>query len=161
MKTIQLSAEKAKQLYGKNTELDEILKENFTDEELGLKKLLPKAWGEFGYIKGWFITEASRIAKAANLSPLERNRNVFATEAQANSALAYAQLTQLIEKYNDGWEPDWNNSNSIKYAIVCENNKLVCYKFYNIKTLLVFKTEELRDEFLKNFEPLIKTFYQI
>ena len=37
-------------------------------------------------------------------------KNIFKTEKQAKSALAYAQLTQLmaLPEYNGDWVPDWD-----------------------------------------------------
>lgn len=35
------------------------------------------------------------------------------------------------------------------------------YTFYNAFQFLTFKTIELRNEFLKNFEPLIKQYFMI
>lgn len=162
MKNIQLSAEKAKQLFGKNPELDEILKQNFTEEELGLKKPLPKTWYELMSICGYSITELdSKLRFYRNLDTRDDNRNLFATEAQAKSAIAYAQLTQLMKAYNGDWEPDWEDDMELKYVIDRDRNGLERSSYYTSYSFLAFKDPEVRDKFLENFQEIIKVFYQI
>lgn len=161
MKQIQLSVEKAKALFGKNTELDEILKENFTEEELGLKKPLPMCYGDLIEINGFYVSSAADIESIRGLYADKTAYNVFVTEFQAKSALAYAQLTQLMKAYNGDWVPNWKNDTQPKYVITREGDYLEQWRYYSLYCFLAFPTEELRDEFMKNFEPLIKTFYQI
>lgn len=132
------------------------------DENVLLPKVLPKTWNELEFISGDVIDENSFIDHCDKIKAHDSNQNVFASNTQAQSALAYAQLTQLMKAYNGDWVPDWNDVSQDKYVIDrvqnhCETN----FHYTSFFCFLAFKTEELRDEFLKNFEPLIKTFYQI
>ena len=84
--------------------MDELLLANFSKEEL-TKKELPKSWNELKEIKGYFISEEDSsiddYISGGNRKDYELS--VYATEKQARSALAMAQLSQLMAVYNDGW----------------------------------------------------------
>lgn len=76
--------------------------------------------------------------------------------ATAEAVLALCQLIQLRNCYNGDWVPDWKD-NTDKYFIV------FCYQEARTIELeaaqyspLYFKSEELRDEFLRNFRDLIE-----
>lgn len=66
------------------------------------------------------------------------------------------QLITLRDIYNNSWKPNWNNCDEIKYCIVGGNNTITTYTFAYEHKILAFKTEKLRDEFLKNFRSLIE-----
>lgn len=131
-------------------------------QEMEFKKELPKSWEGLGYVKGFWVDEDSQIIPThivyKNASDVDKN--VFKTKKQAKKALAMAQLSQLMAVYNDGWEPDWVGSD-LKYIIgrldnnICSSNTCSHYSF------LTFKSEEIRDKFLKNFEPLIRQFFEL
>jgi len=160
-KIIKLSLDQARKMYGKNPEMDELLLANFSKEEL-TKKELPKNWKELNNVQGWKISAEGAAVRAdvKDVSPVCR-RGRFATEKQAKSALAAAQLSQLMAVYNDGWEQDWSQSTVLKNVIYRRRNTIAADKFYENYEFLAFKTAELRDEFLKNFEPLIKEYFMI
>lgn len=69
--------------------------------------------------------------------------------------LALCQLIQLRDCYNDGWVPDWTR-NDTKYTIHVTKNILVGGTNTFVSSILVFKTEEIRNKFLNNFKDLIK-----
>lgn len=159
-KSIELELKDAREMYGKNPVMDKLLLANFTEEEL-TKKGLPKSWKELEQLIGFYVDNNSEISSALNnYSVVIANRNCFATEKQAKSSLAMAQLSQLMAVYNDGWKPDWENS-SLKYIIDANQNSLFLDTHYRTHAFLSFKAKELRDEFLKNFEPLIKEYFMI
>ena len=127
-----------------------------------VKKELPKMWSELGLIEGWYVDDKySGIGRTMNLPSDRQNRNVYASYQSAQSALAYAQLTQLMKVYNGDWEPDWNDENQLKYCILRRDNCIVPFFTASTMVFLAFKTAGLREEFLLNFPDLIKTFYQI
>lgn len=163
-KTITLSLDKARKMYGKNPEMDELLLANFSKDEL-TKKELPKTWKEINRVAGYFIASDGTICETRSdtySDPiLNDNKRNFATEKQAKSALAMAQLSQLIAVYNDGWEPDWGNANMEKRCISRSRNFILATTYRDSYQFLAFKNCELRDEFLKNFEPLIKEYFMI
>ena len=155
-KQIELSVEKARELYGKNPQMDELLLANFTNYEL-TKKELPKYFSELKLSKGYYITSQGKIDQSMSFGLFI---NTFATEKQALSALAMAQLSQLMAVYNDDWEPNWNDE-SIKYIIERKNNNLIKTSYYHCHYFLAFKKTEIRSEFLKNFEPLIRQYFMM
>ena len=134
----------------------EIDKEKSTFENIVFKEVdkLPKKWEELKDIKGFFVDDDSIICDADCVVE-EENKNLFATKEQAEASVALAQLSQLMKVYNGGWVPDWTDDNK-KYVIYFYKNKigLGCC---NTQRFLSFKTEEIGEEFLKNFEDLILT----
>jgi len=121
------------------------------------------SWYELGKINGYYISEDAQISELnRNVPPDPKHRNVFATKKQAESALAYAQLTQLMADCGD-CEIDWIKHN-LKYIIRRKENFLEpvtnSYTFYTFH-VLAFNTQQIRDEFLKKHEGLIKKFYQL
>lgn len=166
-KTIILSLDKARKMYDKSPEMDELLLANFTKEELE-KPELPKKWAESIIDDGFYIDDKSDIVtylhNKVTIESKDGSENVFATEKQAKAALAMAQLSQLMSVYNDGWEfnPDGNFKPTSKaYTIIRRRNEIKSDYFENNWTFLAFKTAEIRDEFLKNFEYLIKEYFMI
>ena len=123
---------------------------------------LPTDYYELGDISGFYINSVSEIEHIRNADArLVSSKNILKTIKQAESALAYAQLTQLMKAYNGDWEPDWNDHKQPKQVIRRVADLLAKETFLQLYHPIAFKTIALRDEFLKNFEPLIKTFYQI
>lgn len=136
----------------------EIDKEKSTFEKIVFKKVndLPKSWEELEFIDGFFVSSLSDIAKIGNNTTNdENNKNVFPTKEEAEACLALAQLCQLRDRYNSGWKPDWKNEKELKYVIEIFWGNIVKREYDCRYKVLAFKTEELRDEFLKNFRELI------
>lgn len=97
-------------------------------------------------------------------SATSREKLLFKTKKQAASALAYAQLTQLMALpcYNGDWTPNWNNLSQIKYCIErLLKYDIVKLNFSGCFSFLAFKSEEARDVFLENHLDLIRQFYQL
>ena len=122
------------------------------------EKELPTTWEELKIIKGFYVNSCY-IHNGGDLPTSFSNKNVFPTKAEAEACLALSQLCQLRDAYNG--EPladwcDWADDNT-KYCIeICDNRISKDYYFTN-KKVLAFKTEELRDKFVENFEDLILT----
>ena len=141
----------------------EIDQENSTFECIKfkpIKKELPKTWEEFCLLArpAWyFINEYSEIdcCTVQSIRNPTEDKNLLPTKELAEAMLALCQLIQLRDCYNDGWEPDWSTIDS-KYCISINlnnaNKEILCHS----NTILAFKTEELRDEFLNNFKDLIE-----
>jgi hypothetical protein len=116
---------------------------------------LPKTWKELDKIDGYFVHSGTAdIVVTGKVDVTTSNRNIFATDEQAQASIALAQLSQLMQVYNDGWVPDWKNS-TWKYVIYLVNNDININYFAGNSQFLSFKTKELRDEFLENFKDLI------
>lgn len=144
----------------------EIDKENSTFEKIVFKKVekeLPKCWEELGEIKGWYVDSFSDIMPCdKGDTDKDNDKNIFPTIEEAEACLALAQLCQLRDRYNDGWKPDWENRAQNKFIIYIHPNNKILFDKISANThaisrhLLTFKTEELRNKFLENFEDLIK-----
>ncbi len=84
------------------------------------------------------------------------------TEKQAKSALAYAQITQLMALpcYNGDWVPDWNEAIT-KYCIERTNKNLKKSEHCHLFIPICFKSSEVRDVFLQNNEKLLKQYFEM
>ena len=96
-------------------------------------------------------------------SATSREKALFKTEKQAASALAYAQLTQLMALpcYNGDWTPNWDDSNQEKYCITRMKYDIVKLDYSGYFSFLAFKSEKVRDEFYHNHMDLIRQFHQL
>ena len=83
--------------------------------------------------------------------------NTITSEEYAKAFLALMQLIRFRDIWNDGWIADWGENSDEKYAICFDDNKIKCSCYYSTHHVLVFKTSELRDEFLEIFKDLIET----
>ena len=137
----------------------EIDRENSTFENIIFRKAerkLPKAWKDLLFVEGWFINGKCYIIETGKLITQEYNKNTFPTKEEAEACLALAQLCQLRDRYNGGWKPNWNSMAETKYVIEIFKNNIVKNLYGGKHRILAFKTEELRDKFLENFEDLIE-----
>ena len=146
----------------------EIDKENSTFECIKFKPIkneLPKTWKEFcethprvageGYVKG---DSSCRVIDATDSFPRDstNDRNLLPSKELAEAMLALCQLIQLRDCYNDGWTPDWTDCSESKHTIYPYRNVFTTgYTWVNSR-ILIFKTQELRDQFLENFRDLIE-----
>lgn len=127
------------------------------------ERKLPKSWEEFcethPIIDGeCYFDGISVINLAVEGYDRKKNsdQNVLPDRATADAVLALCQLIQLRNCYNGDWVPDWQD-NKIKYFIEFESKCIRTNEYYYRQSSpLYFKTEDLRDEFLENFRPLIK-----
>ena len=125
----------------------------------------PKSWNEAfisEVIKGYYV-EGSSIGHTSHNKCTIEDRYTFKTEKQAVSALAYAQLTQLMALpcYNGDWTPNWDDPNQEKYCITRMKYDIVKLDYSGYFSFLAFKSEKVRDEFYHNHMNLIKQFYEL
>lgn len=73
-----------------------------------------------------------------------------------NLIKAVEQLLQLLKKFNQGWTPDWEDNETIKYCISGFGNGFSVYEFRYQRVFLAFETEEKANEFLELHRELIK-----
>lgn len=125
-------------------------------DELKEEKELPTRWEDLEEVKGYYIGETSDVSLKIGRLSADYARNVFHTKEQAEASLAMAQLSQLMAVYNDGWVPNWEDGNHAKYAIHFVGDRIIMDYSWTLQRFLAFKTEELRDKFLENFEDLIR-----
>ena len=132
-RNITLTLEKAKEWYNKGGELKEIALQAFTKKELSP---LPKSWEEY-----------------CKMYPTIQTKYVFASNAP-QKYIALWKLEQLRDCYRQGWKPDCT-SDSLVDSIYRMNNRIGIIKLYS-NHFLSFQSEEIVEEFKKNFLPLIK-----
>lgn len=172
-KTLKISLEKAKELYKNGSEdIKSLLLETFSKEEL--KRLeLPKTWEEYcenHYCRDYYMDSGSVIKSFTlnidtKLRP-ETDKNTVESKENGEAILALCQLIRLRDEYNEHISIDYDKENSAPYAIVydeatCSYAIVLSNKYSRYKNLFVFHTQELAQEFLKNFKPLLDTFYKI
>lgn len=125
----------------------------------------PKSWEDAfvgNTISGYELSSHKVWAtNAQNEKDCAKNR--FKTEKQALSALAYAQLTQLMALpcYNGDWTPNWDDPNQQKYCITRMKYNIVKLDYSGYFSFLAFKSEKVRDEFYHNHMDLIKQFHEL
>lgn len=122
---------------------------------------LPKTWEEFcenNPIR-WGETIIYNNSKEIMALGVGDNRdssikNILPNKATAEAFLALMQLIQLRDCYRQGWKPDWGDYTT-KHCIIFGG---VVYIGWAIgeQRVLSFQSEEIRDEFLKNFKDLIE-----
>ena len=85
------------------------------------------------------------------------DRNLLPSKESAEAHLALMQLHQLRDCYRQGWVPDWENKIQDKYYIA--NSQNLCFAIYKSNDyvrFLSFPTKAITEEFLHNFEDLIR-----
>ena len=109
-----------------------------------------------------FIGARSEFFEASGVPASNSNRNIFLTEKHAKSALAMAQISQLIPYYGGEITNDeWKDSSIRKYIIFRKGSVVGRCEAYSNYEFLAFHTAEQRDEFLKNNEQLVKDYLMI
>ena len=125
----------------------------------------PKSWDEAfinNIIRGYWLGNDGDI-RIADRAAVASDKNVFKTEKQAKSSLAYAQITQLIALpcYNGDWIPDWDYPSQERYCITRMKYDIVKLDYSGYFSFLAFKSEKVRDEFFNGHMDLIRQFHQL
>ena len=147
----------------KDINLDDYEISQQADEEIIVLRKKPKypKWDDLNKISGKYITPSSNIYHIACVDPVPNNRNTFLTEKHVKSALAMAQISQLMPYYGgEITNEEWLDI-SAKFTIERNNIKIYTEQRINAYKFLAFHTEEQRDEFLKNNEQLVKDYLMI
>jgi hypothetical protein len=119
------------------------------------KKAECSDWEELGRISGYYIESDSSIDDTGPIEASGQNRNIFATVRQAEAAIAFAQLSQLMKHVNGEWKPDWTIDDA-KYIIYRTGNDITKGRSFQAYYFLSFPTYDSCDKFFKNHEQLIK-----
>lgn len=136
----------------------EIDRENSTFEKIVFKKIeneLPKSWEDLYEVGGWFVDFHSDVVTSGSMRTADSVKNRFPTKEEAEACVALAQLCQLRDRYNDGWKPDWTDF-TMKLSIYFHKDIATTGENRSERTILYFRSEKIRDEFLENFGDLIK-----
>lgn len=162
--TVFIDLETAKTYYEKGEEFKEIaLKAGYTESEL---RSIKNEWGskfKGKNMEGYYIDSDNDTIKFTTNYSGEFDRNVFKTGAQARSALAYAQITQLmaLPEYNGDWVPDWDDNKQIKYIIIRFKNKIIKDQSINSYFPIAFKSASALNKFFENNYDLLKEYFQL
>lgn len=145
----------------KGYEIDE---ENSTFSCIKFKKKSKEIniWKDIRYIEGCFISSDSEI-RELKTSKDNCDKNIFISEKYAKSALALAQISQLMPYYGgEITDKEWKN-NKRKFTIVAYNGEIKPFTHVNNKVLIAFHTEQQRTEFMSFPEnvQLVKDFYMV
>ena len=133
-------------------------------DTLTLSKI-QKRWrdNEYKTISGYYTHTDSRIIYSEDHSNTKENYNLFATKKQAKSALAMAQISQIMandERFGGVVTDDEWCDNNWLYVIIKINNDLEISGSYRYE-YLAFHTEEQANLFLEENEDLIKDYYMM
>lgn len=133
-------------------------------DTLTLSKI-QKRWrdNEYKTISGYYTHTDSRITYSEDHSNTKENYNLFATKKQAKSALAMAQISQIMandERFGGVVTDDEWCGDNWKYVIIKINNDLEISSSYRYE-YLAFHTEEQANLFLEENEDLIKDYYMM
>lgn len=144
----------------------EIDKENSTFDCIKFKKIEQKRWRDTNsHVGGYYLGHCTVIYyPISNLVWKNSNLNLFATEKQAKSALAMAQISQIManDKRFGGIVTDEEYNQDVdKYCIFRSQGRIVkgCFNYYNV--FLAFHTPFQRDLFLQENEDLVKDYLMI
>ena len=143
----------------------EIDKENSTFEQIKFKPI--ERWKDSNLrIDGWRL-DGNGIRSKCYLFPWKNgNLDIFVTKKQAKSALAMAQISQIMandERFGGPiTDEEWKNANLDKYVILRNNMNAINVGIihYNY-TFLAFHTDKQRDLFLKENEDLVKDYLML
>lgn len=141
----------------------EIDKENSTFECIKFKKKIKvNTWENIPRVNGCYMNN-SHIYTDYEGKPCEENKDVYLTDKYVKSALALAQISQLMPYYGgEVTNEEWKN-NERKFSIVVHNGELKPFTHVNNKVLISFHTEAQRTRFMffqENVQ-LVKDFYMI
>lgn len=125
------------------------------------KKPTPK-WEDLKRISGYYIVENCIIRSATNVITNGENKNVFLTEKHAKSALAMAQISQLMPFYGgEITDEEWMDIGFAKSVIFRQGNEIGFQGNRKLYGFLAFHTREQGDAFLKNNKQLVKDYLMI
>lgn len=126
------------------------------------KKVVVNTWEDIPRVNGCYISNCN-ITTGYEGKPCEDNKDVYLTDKYAKSALALAQLSQLMPYYGcEITNEEWKN-NERKFTIVAHNGELKPFTQVNNKVLIAFHTESQRTRFMSFPEniQLVKDLYMM
>jgi hypothetical protein len=158
MKTIQITKEQAKEMYNSGIpSLISIAESNFPE------MFITQKWNNFGKIKGYYISELSTIIEYDGVAT-SSEKNIYPSRGEAERELALIQLRQWRDKANGQPLNEWclwDNREQTKYGISAYRNSWLRVEVTNSRYELVFKTKEIRDNFINEHNSLIDLAFNI
>lgn len=122
-----------------------------------LKKVngLPTSWDSLKEISGYYVDSDSDICFYKTNPLASEDRNTFRTKKQAEASVAFAEITQLLDKYPSTKNINWGDG-EVKYVIEFYSGSIVKDNYYNSCHFLAFTVIEERDHFFAEHKVLIK-----
>ena len=164
VKVLNVELDTAKKWYKSgNVELEALALQLFSEEDLNSKEV--KTWDDLIGTKipkdSYFIGGASKIRKIITNQTFDirYDKYWFIDDKHAKSALAMAQISQLIPYYT---EPIACNEGN--WVIIADGHGDFITQQYNYKSnpnILRFKTIEQANDFLNNNEQLVRDYFMI
>lgn len=128
-------------------------------------KKVVRTWEDLDVLKhkkGFYIDENSEINEVTFSETSKNNKNIFKYEKHAKSALAMAQISQLMPYYgSEITNKEWEDESIEKYVIDKYKGDINEDAFTDTYFFLAFHTEKQRDDFLKYNEQLVKDYLMI
>ena len=142
----------------------EIDKEKSTFEKIVFKKkeAVVNCWEDLPKVNGVYININSTIHALGNCEDDANsyNKNIYLNNKYTKSALALAQISQLLPYYDS--KVDWSRRTAkYKYCIHAICNKLEIERFMDTIHVLAFNSRQEAERFLKYNEQLIKDYYML
>ncbi len=155
-KPLQITLEQAKQLHKQGGPLAEAALEAFPE----LKPQLVKSWNESIDLRQAFFLGGNRPAFGCKYEGVKKQ--FFRTEAQAKSALAFAQLSHIVAEANGDWERRISCAIQDTFTIIpCEDDELKIHQTYYEHSFLPMKSAEIARACLDMHPQLWKDFHMI
>lgn len=138
----------------------EIDKEESSFEKIVFKKKIEvNCWDDLKRVTGVYINGISRISSVATADlVIPDNQNIFLNEKYAKSALALAQISQLLPYYDTNI--DWT-TNGTKYCINRYDHGIEIGAWVHRYSVLAFNTWSEAKRFLEHNEQLVKDYYML
>ena len=138
-------------------------KENSTFECIKFKPIQSRFsdYDESYRIEGWGIADDKTLYRSPQKNS-KFTKDTFATEKQAKSALAMAQISQIMandERFGGVvTNLEWNDVTMTKRCIIRCGKNLIAYDSELNYQFLAFHTEEQRELFIEENEDLVKDY---
>ena len=141
----------------------ELQQKKHLEEIVALKKYLvenpklPESWMDLNEVSGYYVDSFSKIDSYENRPTSEENKNVFVNQNLAKSAVAKAQLSQLLHSFHSGWSNQLDN-----YAIFPQISEGIIKPYIGISVLpqfLSFRSREKAILFYQQHEDLIQEYW--
>ena len=108
-----------------------------------------------------YISNFSIIHEAIGEKIEYDDKNYFIDEKHAKSALAMAQISQLMPYYGGAiTDEEWRGSTT-KYVIYRKYSEIELWNATHVFHFLAFHTKEQRDSFYRNNEQLVKDYLRL
>jgi len=141
-------------------------KSNLAEGKIVFKKKEDARWIDTEHtVSGYYISDFSNIHPVHDGPDDKDNMNVFATEKQAKSALAMAQISQIMandKRFGGVISPDeWKDDTTWKSVIELYDGEISKDDYSSTYYFLAFHTAAQRDLFLEENERLVKDYYMV